>query len=272
MTYGESLSRLQNDFDKGSCGSKEEGYSFFVAGHIYGTPGERYKGIYEPFKTNSVLKDCLFMPLGFLLGDAVVEASNYEFEILKKEIKSLGNNTKIHISPGNHEVGSGVYNAKRDIYKDNFGETYKYFKYRDDLFIILDANENNWNIAGDQLTMLQNLNLEAQDYKNIFIFSHQVIWNDPENEKFSGLIVNSTEGKAEKLNFWNKVFPIINNLGERVYLFAGDVGAFDNNSEFFYENVSGISFFATGMGGGQRDNFLLIHVKQDQVNIDLVQL
>jgi len=272
MIYEESLSRLKNDFDKGSCGSKDEGYSFFVAGHVYGTPGERYKGIYEPFKTNNLLKGCLFMPLGFLLGDAVVEASNYEFEILKKEIESIGNNTKIHISPGNHEVGSGAYNAKRDIYKDNFGETYKYFMYEDDLFIVLDANANNWNINGDQLTMLKDLNLDDKDYNNVFIFTHQVIWTDPKNEKFSGLIVNSSEGKAEKLNFWNEVFPIINNLGERVFLFAGDVGAFDNKSEFFYDNVSGISFFATGMGGGKRDNYLLIHVRQNEVEIDLVEL
>ncbi len=270
--YKESILRLEKDFLRGSCGSEEEGYSFFVAGHVYGTPGELYKGIYQPFKTNNILNSCLFMPLGFLLGDAVVEASEIEFEILKKEIDSFRKDTKIYISPGNHEVGSGKYNAKRDVYMNNFGDTYKYFKYRDDLFIVLDGNENNWNIADDQLEMLRNLASREENYNNVFIFSHQVIWNDPQKKEFLGLIPNSNEGKAEKLTFWSDVFPLIKDLGSKVYIFAGDVGAFDNRSEFFYNNFSGVSFFATGMGGGKRDNFLLIHVKKDRVNIDLIEL
>jgi len=57
-----------------------------------------------------------------------------------------------------------------------------------------------------------------------------------------------------------------------VFVFAGDVGAFDNESEFFYDNISGVNFFATGMGGGKRDNFLLLHVNHNKVDIELVQL
>jgi hypothetical protein len=270
--FQESVSRLRENFDEGTCGSKDQGYSFFVAGHVYGKPGTKYSGIYEPFKNNGVLNNCVFMPLGFLLGDAVVEASNYEFNILKKDINSLGNNTNIYISPGNHEVGTGLYNAKRDIYVKNFGKTFKYLKYENDLFILLDANLHNWNIIGDQLKMLKSLNSSKNRYKNVFIFSHQLIWIDSENKKFSGLITNSNEGKAKKLNFWNEVFPVIDNIGERVFLFAGDVGAFDNKSEFFYENISGVDFFATGMGGGKRDNFLLLHVNPSKIDIELVQL
>ena len=61
-------------------------------------------------------------------------------------------------------------------------------------------------------------------------------------------------------------------IGENVFLFAGDVGAFDNKSEFFYDNISGVNFFATGMGGGKRDNFLLLHVNHGKVGIELMQL
>ena len=270
--FQESVSRLRKNFDEGACGSKDQGYSFFVAGHVYGKPDVKYNGIYEPFKSNSDLNNCVFMPLGFLLGDTVVEASNHEFNILKNDIKSIGNKTNIYISPGNHDVGTGPYNAKRDIYVKNFGETFKYFKYTNDLFILLDANLNNWNIIGDQLQMLKSLNSGENEYDNVFIFSHQVIWIDTENKKFSGLIMNSESGKAEKLNFWNEVFPVINDIGEKVFLFAGDVGAFDNKSEFFYDNILGVDFFATGMGGGKRDNFLLLHVNHGKVDIELVQL
>ena len=269
--YEESVSRLSKKFEKGSCTSEDQGYSFFVAGHVYGTPGTNYEGIYKPFKINEVLKKCPFMPLGFLLGDAVVEASDYEFKILKDEIRSLGNSTKIHISPGNHEVGTGPYNAKRDVYIKNFGKTYNFFRYGSDLFILLDANSHNWNILGNQLQMLKDLNLKQTEYRNVFIFSHQVIWIDSKNKKFSGLITNSKEGKAETLNFWNEVFPLIKDLGKNVFFFSGDVGAFDNNSEFFYDNLSNVDFFATGMGGGKRDNYLILHVNQGNVEIELIE-
>ena len=270
--FEESESRLSEKFNTGSCGTEEEGYSFFVAGHVYGKPGTKYEGIYEPFKSNETLKKCSFMPLGFLVGDAVVEASNHEFNILKRDIKTIGNNTKIYISPGNHEVGTGKFNAKRDIYLENFNETFGFLQYKNDLFILLDANLHNWNIIGDQLQMLKDLKSGMNDYDNVFIFSHQVIWIDGENKKFSGLIPNSQEGRAKELNFWNEVFPIINNIGKKIFLFAGDVGAFDNESEFFFDNLLGVNFFATGMGGGEKDNFLLLHVDQNEVRIELVKL
>jgi len=270
--YQQSAYRLDNNFNKGKCISKNQGYSFFVAGHVYGKPGIKYNGIYKPLKNNNELKKCAFMPLGFLLGDTVVEASNYEFNILKNDIKTFGNQINIHISPGNHDVGEGPNNAKRDIYLMNFGKSFKHFKYENDLFILLDANIHNWNIVDDQLKMLKSLNSDGNKYNNVFIFSHQVIWIDNLNKKFSGLKPNSLYGKAEKLNFWDEVFPIINNIGENVFLFAGDVGAFDNESEFFYDNISGVNFFATGMGGGKRDNFLLLHVESGKVHIELIPL
>ena len=45
--YQQSVDRLKNNFDKGTCGYKNQGYSFFVAGHVYGKPGTKYNGIYE---------------------------------------------------------------------------------------------------------------------------------------------------------------------------------------------------------------------------------
>ena len=113
--------------------------------------------------------------------------------------------------------------SKKVSRRKNEAKTFKYFKYENDLFILLDANLHNWNIIGDQLQMLKNLNSGENEYNNVFIFSHQVIWIDTENKKFSGLITNSKEGKAKKLNFWNEVFPVINDIGEKVFLFAATV-------------------------------------------------
>jgi len=270
--YKDSVDRLNNRFRPGSCKTDNEGYSFFIAGHTYGTPGLKYEGLYGPFKSNKRLKDCAFLPLGFLLGDTVVEASHHEFGVLKKDIESFRDNTKVYIATGNHEVGTGPYNAKRDIYIENFGaETYKYIEYKNDLFVILDTNINNWNLNNDQISMLKNLESNEGKYKNIFIFSHQIFWIEDGNPKFSGLIPNSQEGRAKELNFWKEVFPIAKEIGDNLFFFAGDVGAFNNKSEFFYRSISGVDFFATGMGGGQRDNFMLIHVDKKKVDIELVE-
>jgi len=46
----------------------------------------------------------------------------------------------------------------------------------------------------------------------------------------------------------------------------------EKGSEFFYDNISGVNFFATGMGGGKRDNFLLLHVESGKVHIELIPL
>ena len=270
--YKASVDRLNKGFRPGSCNRDDEGYSFFIAGHTYGTPGSKYEGIYKPFKSNKRLKECTFLPFGFLLGDTVVKASNHEFDILKNDIKSFRDNTKIFIATGNHEVGIGPYNAKRDIYIENFGaETYKYIEYKNDLFVILDTNINNWNLSNGQMLMLKNLKSNERKYENVFIFSHQIFWIEDGNPEFLGLIPNSHEGRAKKLNFWKEVFPIAKEIGDNLFFFAGDVGAFNNKSEFFYRSISGVEFFATGMGGGQRDNFMLIHVDEKKVNIELVE-
>tara|TARA_B100000965_G_C19553882_1_gene741319 strand:- start:194 stop:1150 length:957 start_codon:yes stop_codon:yes gene_type:complete len=269
--YADSVRRLNERSQPGSCSRQGNSYSFFVAGHVYGTPGSEYEGIYKPFKNNKKLNECSLL-FGFLLGDTVVTASNYEFGILKDDLKSFEDNTKIYIAPGNHEVGVGSYNAKRDVYLENFGErTYQYLEYKNDLFIILDTNISNWNLSKDQVLMLKNLQSKQRKYENVFIFSHQLFWIGEENPSFLGLIPNSNEGRAKKLNFWKEVFPITQSIGKNLFFFAGDVGAFNNKSEFFYRNISEVEFFATGMGGGKRDNFMLVHIENEEVNIELVE-
>ena len=69
-----------------------------------------------------------------------------------------------------------------------------------------------------------------------------------------------------------KYFLLLKVLGKGCFLFAGDVGAFDNKSEFFYDNIQGVDFFATGMGGGERDNYLLLHVDHNKIDVELVPL
>ena len=95
------------------------------------------------------------------------------------------------------------------------------------------------------------------------------VTNKPEFLKISP---NSYQGRSANLNFWDKVFPLLSNLVNDVYVFSGDVGAKENGSELFYTKFSNVTFVASGMGGGVRDNFLIVSVIKGKVKIFFVPL
>ncbi len=279
-TYKESEAAIremkQNVIDACRLQSSNTIYSFFVAGHVYGNPDQIEnvrEGLYHPFvKKFNTINECKSMTFGFLLGDIVRESSNRSFEFAKRDLQLISSKIVKHIVPGNHDVGMGKNNSKRDIFIQNFGKTFKHFEYHNDLFILLDTNIDQWNILNDQLKILENFSKDDKNYNNVFIFTHQPIWYDKKKVSFSRVVPNSWEGYSEGTNFWDELFPIISNIGQKIYLFAGDVGAFPNESEFFYAKHANAHFFATGMGGGERDNFLIISIMNGAVNVALIPL
>ena len=61
------------------------GYSFYVAGHTYGTPGVGSDGLYAPFTEKfHIINQYKPIKFGFLLGDIVKEASNEAWRLVKK--------------------------------------------------------------------------------------------------------------------------------------------------------------------------------------------
>ena len=106
-----------------------------------------------------------------------------------------------------------------------FGKSYKKFFEGNDLFVILDLNLDHWNITGEQLTFLRNaLRIDAKKARNIFIFSHQVLWYD--KEKFPEPVPNSLYDRSKETNYWSEIEPLLVATNKPVYVFAGDVGAF----------------------------------------------
>ena len=253
--------------------SDDEGYSFYIAGHTYGKSGVKPNGLYGPFTEKfHMINEYQSMKFGFLLGDVVNEASNEAWRLVKKDLDALDSRIRNIVVPGNHDVGIGEHSTKRDIFLQQFGKTFFSFEHEKDLFIILDANIDGWNISGEQLKFLkQSLPNEKDAINNIFIFSHQLIWmnNKPEFKKIKP---NSLVGRSKNLNFWDKVFPLFSGLPNDIYFFSGDIGASPNRSELFYTKYSNVTFVATGMGGGVRDNFLIVSVTKDAVKISFVPL
>ena len=178
----------------------------------------------------------------------------------------------IYIVRGNHD-------GSLKQFEDRFGKSFKSFIQDNDLFIILDPNIDKWNISEDQLVFLKNtLRNRGKKARNIFIFSHQVLWWS--KDKLSKPLPNSLQNKTPKTNFWTKIEPLLKNINKPVFLFAGDVGAFSKEHrkknhiiEYFYYNNNYVTYISTGMGGGVRDNFVIVDVLNDgMVKFRLVHL
>ena len=231
-------------------------YSFFIAGHTYGTPGVDNIGVHPPFKNMfDLIKNDERINFGVFTGDIVPNGSAQNWNEIDSDVTDLG--LPVYFAAGNHDI------TDRVLFESRYGQTYYSFVHQSDLFIVLDPNLDEWNISDNQLQFLENaLNSEAQNVNNIFVFFHQVLWWEPDNI-YQNVTLNSLAGRADTINFWNEIEPLFNGLPKPVHMFAGDVGAFNTGSEFMYHKYENITLIASGMGGNVRDNFIIIDVHED---------
>ena len=241
-------------------------YSFFVAGHTYGKPGIDNIGFHPPFRKNfNLINTDKLMQFGILTGDIVWQSTEKNWNEIDQDLKLLKH--PVYFSVGNHDI------QNLELYKSRYGNTFKSFIHNSDLFIILDPNIDNWNISGDQLLFLKNT-LESNHFnvENIFVFFHQLLWWEKDN-LYKNVKMNSLDERAVTINFWSEIEPLFKAIENKVYMFAGDVGAFDNGSEFMYHTYSNITFIASGMGGGLRDNMIFVDINEDKtVSFRLISL
>ena len=255
--------------DKNEDGTTEESpisYSFFIAGHTYGTPGVDNDGLHPAFKNKfDLIQSDGHIDFGVLTGDIVITGTEQNWNEVDNDIIDLG--LPVYFAAGNHDV------TDRTLFESRYGQTYYSFVHQSNLFIVLDPNIDGWNISGNQLDFLENvLNTEAQNVNNIFVFFHQLLWWEPDNI-YQNVVLNSFSGRADTINFWNEIEPLFNELAKPVHMFAGDVGAYYTGSEFMYHQYENITLIASGMGGNVRDNFIIIDVHEDaSVSFRLIAL
>jgi hypothetical protein len=257
-----------------SCSEEQKGnidkspveYSFFIAGHTYGAPGIDNEGVHPPFKNKfDFIKNDKHLGFGVFTGDIVPFGTVTNWDEIDQDIDDLG--LPVYFAAGNHDV------TDRALFESRYGQTYYSFVDHSDLFIVLDPNLDEWNISGDQLEFLENvLNTEAQNVNNIFVFFHQLLWWEPDNI-FQNVALNSFVGRAENINFSTEIAPLFASLTNPVHMLAGDVGAFSTGSEFMFHQFNNITLIASGMGGGIRDNFIIVDVHEDSsVSFRLIAL
>jgi hypothetical protein len=255
-----------------SCSSlKKVNYSFFVAGHTYGDPTDKAhpKGLYKPFKDKiSFINEDKNIRMGFLLGDVVWIPSNWDAAI--KDISLFSDS--IYFSRGNHD-------GPLKLFEKRFGKSYHSFNESNDLFIVLDSNLDHWNISGEQLIFLKNtIRNKGKKARNIFVFIHHIVWWT--SKKYSKPFPNSLYGRDKDVNYWSEIEPLLKKSGKPIYFFGGDLGAFSSEkrdkhypTEYSYFKKDNITYIGTGMGGGDRDNFVVVDVlNSGEVNFRLIHL
>lgn len=226
-------------------------YSFFVAGHTYGNPMSPQIGLYPKFKEKiNSINQTQGLELGVFTGDVVQTPTIEYWEAALKDMEEF--NVPIHIARGNHD-GTAIFDSI-------FNKSYYAFNLHNDLFIILAPA--GWNIKDQQLDFLDStLNANKNKVKNTFVFAHELIWWSP--EKYPDVNVNFLPHYPGQTNYFEKVHPLFVNFNQPVYLFSGDVGCSVDVSPYAFKSEDNVSFIASGMGGGENDNYILVDIYND---------
>lgn len=247
-------------------------YKFFVAGHVYGDPVEATDsvGLYPPFyrKLPEISAD-KSIEFGVFTGDIVKWNEAFRWDSVDHQIAR--HNLEVYMVPGNHDVDVG---KDYENWHARYGPSYYSFRRHSDLFLFLDPNLDHWRISGDQLEMVKRELHDLAHIENIFVFTHQVLWWNPNPDSlFYRTYANSTDGRQEPQNFWTEVLPLFQPLSQEVYFFAGDVGAWCWRRSVTSYDAGHIHLMTSGMGCLERSNYLEVSVNSaKRVNIRLVAL
>jgi predicted MPP superfamily phosphohydrolase len=240
-------------------------YSFFVAGHSYGKAGVDNLGLHPPFEQKFEFLNDRNVSLGFLTGDIVNISSEKNWNEVDSVLRYL--DADVHFVVGNHDL-----KVNDTLFEFRYGRTYSSFIKYGDLFILLDPNKDHWNISGEQLAFLRETLQETDQIRHIFVFFHQLLWWSKHN-KYRYVRMNSTEGRADTINFWSEVVPLFTQLNKPITMFAGDMGAAGWSDIYMYDVYQNITFIGSGMGYGVGDNIVIIHALADgSVNYELIAL
>ena len=227
-------------------------YSFFVAGHTYGSPVNFQQGLHPPFKAQiPAINSHPGLVLGVLTGDVVPKPEPEYWDAVEEDLDLFS--VPVRIAPGNHDR-SLEFNTR-------FGSPFSTHRVGNDLFLILNAYE--WSIEGEQLELAKQLidSLGPQS-DHIFVFTHELLWWAPDNH-FRTIRLNDDRNYRATSNYWDVVEPIFQHAGAPVYLFAGDIGATFEASTALYHEEGNITYIANGMGNGTSDSFIYVHVLID---------
>lgn len=238
-------------------------YSFVVAGHIYGSASSNTPEIHPPFKKSfSQINNDSIIKMVFLTGDMVKTSDSLFFDSLDQQLTNL--KKPIYKVAGNHDYSNPA------LYENTNGKSFYSFEYENDLFIVLNSQIDKGTITGKQLYFLLKTLQKSNSTQTIYVFFHELLWWN-KNNLYKDIAINCNYClDYDSINFWNKIEPLFNELKNPVFFFAGDLGGVVNSDSYFYHKYDNITFCATGMGKGKRDNYLIVSKeKTGEVSVDV---
>lgn len=234
-------------------------FTFAIGGHVYGHPDRYTSSVYPGFlKQLDSLNLIEPIDLLILTGDVVAHPTKENWETVKSELDSL--KVEWHIAPGNHDISD---------YMDQEIQPYKYIaiEKEQNLFLVLNTSHPGWKPDSLQLIFIKESLTNVDSMENVFVFTHQLWWekNPPVVFELDSIRPNSFAGFESDRSFWDEAFPYFENINKDVYFFAGDVGCHEGLTASYEDHYKNFHFYASGMGGGLEDNFLLVHIFQDGI-------
>ena len=230
-----------------------DSYTFFVAGHAYGTPDAPIQGLFPPLlRMFSALNSDKSIELGMLPGDITRNGSEAEWELVDRQLDQL--RMPVYKVMGNHDA------RNRSVWTERYGPAFYSFTHRQDLFIVLDTNNPDWQVNPEQLMFLERvLSSEGQSAEKIFVFCHQLIWASAGSE-YAQVHINAEPQRPTSNNFRDEVLPLLQSTGKPTLLFAGDMGAWSDKANSMYATHDNVGLVGTGMGDTVDDELLIVTV------------
>jgi len=249
-------------------------YRILVAGHIYGAHDDQASHPAATLLQHIPDLQTMNLDMIALLGDTAPHTTEQDFDKLETLfLRSFA--VPIFNTVGNHDV------ENRSLYTDRFGPTYYAFRRGPAYLIFLDTELVSCKVTGEQRALLDEairLALADDRVKNILIFTHKTIFMLDE-------VLNKSKSKVAMPNEWACYRESnYNDLRQQtllsaaqkkpIYLFAGDVGAWDGNLSPYYQEDAGGPLYtiATGIGDTPQDSVILVDVQGDRVDFQVYSL
>ncbi len=253
------LLRAQCTLNKLPLESQTGDYSFIVSGHFHGSSANQSTfpaaTILNGIDTLNALKPAFLISL----GDMFVDVNETTIE---HYTTSLFNKLKMPLlnAVGNHDVSNG------NMYKAHYGKSVCIFPCKKQLFIVLNTEQDDGNIRGDQLDLLKSTlaDVATPYFDQFFVFTHRPVWAEG-NPRYANLFKDNTQSKLGKPNFENEILPLFQHLKKPVYWFSGSMGG--GPSSFFYDRneKDGITYIQTAIRDTPRDAVLQVQIKNGNI-------
>tara|TARA_B100000886_G_scaffold112513_1_gene75611 strand:+ start:9328 stop:10260 length:933 start_codon:yes stop_codon:yes gene_type:complete len=195
-----------------------------------------------------------------ILGGDFIYDCNDKIEV--ENFKSFISNNNINFVLGNHENCEEI----KSIAKLNFGGINYYEIINQNLLVYLNTTIESEDQYMDTISFLEGI-LDAYNYNNLLIFSHQVIFSKSDWY----LRTNSRTHYEYGNRVFNFIYKKFYEKSLMVYFFTGDIGAYSYTPYSFYHKDKNMNYVATGIGN--KDNYKGVNINiSDKVDFNFIDL